>query len=83
MMSGEWQAHVWYHWYHHMVLPSYHGTMVVRTYVRNVMSQLSDWKRAHMCTENHVCFGRIYGSQLREYTIPMVPLVPNVDRNRL
>jgi hypothetical protein len=21
----------------------------------NVMSQLSDWKRAHMCTENHVC----------------------------
>ena len=40
----------------------------VRTYVRtyNVMSQLSDWKRAHMCTENHVCFGRIHGSQLRE-----------------
>jgi hypothetical protein len=45
----------------------------VRTYVRtytctytyNVMSQLSDWKRAHMCT--HVCFGRIHGSQLREY----------------
>ncbi len=36
----------------------------VRTY--NVMSQLSDWKRAHMCTENHVCFGRIHGSQLRE-----------------
>ena len=37
---------------------------VVRcTYVRtyNVMSQLSDWKRAHMCTENHVCFGRIHG----------------------
>ncbi len=30
------------------------------------MSQLSDWKRAHMCTENHVCFGRIHGSQLRE-----------------
>ncbi len=21
--------------------------------------------RAHMCTENHVCFGRIHGSQLR------------------
>ena len=40
----------------------------VRAYVRtyNVMSQLSDWKRAHMCTENHVCFGRIHGSQLRE-----------------
>jgi hypothetical protein len=41
----------------------------VRTYVRtfyHVMSQLSDWKRAHMCTENHVCFGRIHGSQLRE-----------------
>jgi hypothetical protein len=36
----------------------------IRTY--NVMSQLSDWKRAHMCTENHVCFGRIHGSQLRE-----------------
>jgi hypothetical protein len=32
----------------------------------NVMSQLSDWKRAHMCTENHVCFGRVHGSQLRE-----------------
>ncbi len=34
------------------------STRVVRTmvYVRtyNVMSQLSDWKRAHMCTENHV-----------------------------
>ena len=30
------------------------------------MSQLSDWKGAHMCTENHVCFGRIHGSQLRE-----------------
>jgi hypothetical protein len=38
--------------------------MYVRTY--NVTSQLSDWKRAHMCTENHVCFGRIHGSQLRE-----------------
>jgi hypothetical protein len=25
---------------------------------------LSDWKRAHMCTENHVCFGRIHGSQV-------------------
>ncbi len=37
---------------------------MVRTY--NVMSQLSDWKRAHMCTENHVCFGRVHGSQLRE-----------------
>ncbi len=24
------------------------------------MSQLSDWKRAHMCTENHVCFGRVH-----------------------
>ncbi len=36
----------------------------VRTYVHvhstcNVMSQLSDWKRAHMCTENHVCFGQL------------------------
>jgi hypothetical protein len=30
------------------------------------VSQLSDWKRAHMCTANHLCFGRIYGSQLRE-----------------
>jgi hypothetical protein len=46
----------------------YHVLTYVRTYVRtyNVMSQLSDWKRAHMCTENHVCFGRIHGSQLRE-----------------
>jgi hypothetical protein len=26
--------------------------------------QLSDWKRAHMCTENHVCFGRRHGSRL-------------------
>ncbi len=33
----------------------------------NVMSQLSDWNRAHMCTERTtVCFGRIHGSQLRE-----------------
>ncbi len=33
-----------------LVRPSvrtYHGTY-------NGMSQLSDWKRAHMCTENHV-----------------------------
>ncbi len=37
----------------------------VRTYY-NVKSQLSDWKRAHMCTENHMCLGRIHGSQLRE-----------------
>ena len=47
-----------------------HTRVYVRTYVHvrtyNVMSQLSDWKRAHMCTENHVCFGRIHGSQLRE-----------------
>ncbi len=35
-------------------------------YVLIMLSQLSDWKRAHMCTENHVCFGRIHGSQLRE-----------------
>ncbi len=33
----------------------------VRTY-NNVMSQLSDRKRAHMCTENHVCFGRIHAT---------------------
>ncbi len=51
-----------------------HNFLYVRTYVLEyhryvhvyVMSQLSDWKRAHMCTENHVCFGRIHGSQLRE-----------------
>jgi hypothetical protein len=30
---------------------TYHGTY---TCTENVMSQLSDWKRAHMCTENHV-----------------------------
>ncbi len=62
-------------------------TVYYSTYVRtyNFMSQLSNWKRAHMCTENHVCFGRIHGSQLREganagyvrstrmpYPIPMV-----------
>ncbi len=56
----QWYAHVylvpWYHWYV--------NAYSVRTC--NVMSQLSDWKRAHMCTENHVCFGRIHGSQLRE-----------------
>ncbi len=42
--------------------------IAIRTYLLVVMSQLSDWKRAHMCTENHVCFGRIHGSssQLRE-----------------
>ncbi len=60
----------------------YHGTRVPRYvhvyYVRtsryyNVMSQLSDWKRAHMCTdENHVCFGRIHGSQLRVRTYTYV-----------
>ncbi len=57
-----------------MYVRTYHTILVwyvhvyVRTMVRteNVMSQLSDWKRAHMCTENHVCFGRIHGSQLRE-----------------
>ncbi len=43
----------------------YYSTRV-RTYNVNVMSQLSDWKRAHMCTENHACFGRTHGSQLRE-----------------
>jgi hypothetical protein len=51
----------WDHWYCTYV-PWY--VRYVRTY--NVVSQLSDWKRAHMCTENHVCFGRIHGSQLRE-----------------
>jgi hypothetical protein len=45
-------------------IPLWYVHVYVRTY--NVMSQLSDWKRAHMCTENHVCFGRIHGSQLRE-----------------
>jgi hypothetical protein len=80
-----------YHGSTYVPVGTYHGTMVVRTYVRpyhgtytcttgtyvrtwfsvdkvrtyNVMS-LSDWKRAHMCTECHVCFGRIHGSQLRE-----------------
>jgi hypothetical protein len=60
-----------------MVL-SLHGTYVLRTtYVcethvvlvrtfNNIMSQLSDWKRAHVCTEKHACFGRLHGSQLRE-----------------
>ncbi len=52
----------------------------VRTYVRtyNVMSQLSDWKRAHMCTENHVCFGRIHGSQ---YTYVRTTRIPDVRTN--
>ncbi len=74
------------------VCMAYRSTMVhvrtyvpmVRTFVRtyNVMSQLSDWKRAHMCTENHVCFGRIHGSQLREGAnagrhIPALSLPPS------
>jgi hypothetical protein len=56
-----------------MVL-EYHGTYHLvpldRMLCHNI---LIDWKRAHMCTENHVCFGRIHGSQLREshtYTLP-------------
>ena len=58
----------------------YVRTYYVRTY--NVMSQLSDWKRAHMCTENHVCFGRVHGSQLREGAnagqhTPTLPLPPS------
>ena len=51
----------------HVCFGRIHGSQLkVRTYVHvyvrtyNVMSQLSDWKRAHMCTENHVCFGRIH-----------------------
>jgi hypothetical protein len=45
-----------------------HYNVCERTYMctYNVMSQLSGWKRAHMGTENHVRFGRIHGSQLRE-----------------
>jgi hypothetical protein len=52
--------------------PTYVRTTCVRTYglTYHIMVRthvkLSDWKRAHMCTENHVCFGRIHGSQLRE-----------------
>ncbi len=40
----------------HVYVPWYYGIarglnmVYVRTY--NVMSQLADWKRAHMCTEN-------------------------------
>ncbi len=41
----------------------------VRTY--NVMSQLSDWKRAHMCTENHVCY-QWYSTHVRTYTCTML-----------
>ncbi len=34
---------------------TYVRTIMVRTYrYYNVMSQLSDWKRAHVCTENHL-----------------------------
>jgi hypothetical protein len=40
--------------YHNGTLAHIPGT----TGTYNVMSQLSDWKRAHMCTENHVYFGR-------------------------
>ncbi len=35
----------------------------VRTYVR---TQLSDWKGAHMCTENHLCFGRTHATLARQ-----------------
>ncbi len=53
-------------YYNHVTTMLCHNVHVsVRTYY-HVMSQLSDWKSAHMCTENHVCFGRIHGSQLRE-----------------
>jgi hypothetical protein len=41
----------------------YHGTY-------NVMSQLSDCKRAHMCIENHVCTYQ-FGTMVRAY-VPMV-----------
>jgi hypothetical protein len=55
--------------YHGTMIPLEYTTCVherVRTYVlyvrtytctHTVMSQLYDWKRAHMCTENQVCFG--------------------------
>ncbi len=46
----------------------YVRTTRVRTF--NVLSQLSDWKRAHMCAENHVCFGRIHVSQYVHVYVP-------------
>ncbi len=51
---------------------TYHGTYTCTysSYVchtENVMSQLSDWKRAHMCTENHLCFGRTRVPLVLEY----------------
>jgi hypothetical protein len=41
-------------------------TTYVRTFNINVMSQLSDWKRAHMCTENYVCTYNVM-SQLSDW----------------
>ncbi len=36
--------------------------MVLCTF--RVVSQLSDWKRVHMCTENHVC---VYSTRTQGY----------------
>jgi hypothetical protein len=63
---SDWKStenHVYYQWYHNgtMVHVYTYTCMAIRTGTRtrvrtyHVMSQLSDWKRAHMCTENHVC----------------------------
>jgi hypothetical protein len=51
------------------------GRTSVRPYVRTYSSTMHGvaipWyaTRAHMCAENHVCLGRIHGSQLRAYVL--------------
>ncbi len=55
--------------YHGMYTYTYHGTPWY-----NVRSQLSDWKRAHMCTENHVCFGMYVRTMVRTYTCTNITL---------
>ncbi len=79
-----------YHWYAIVFLTRvtlsrrssvlYKCVQYVRTCVpcyHNVMSQLADRKRAHMRTENHVCFGRGYtaASCTNWYTSCTIPVM--------
>jgi hypothetical protein len=69
------KVHVYVPWYVPCVVlfSVYHGSTCVQyvrgTYVPMVLIMLCHnflIGKGHMCTENHVCFGRIHGSQLRE-----------------
>ncbi len=69
-------------WYTYQVpcMPNYHWYLGIRVRTIMLCHNFLIGKR-HMCTENHVCFGRIHGSQLREeanagqhtYTLSDVP----------